>query len=149
MDKVLLHAILSTPANTLARIPDCTEGLENRIKKYASESFSLEELIKNVSTTRYTNTRINRILVNALLGIDTTLLKKAKKSVPYVKILAIKKEKLSLLSTLSNTKLITCKTDYDKLNKLDKEIFDIDVYACQIYSLITGKKINPFEMKIV
>lgn len=149
LDKVLLHAILSMPTNALGKTPDCTEGLENRIKKYAIESFSVEELIKKVSTKRYTNTRIKRILINALLGIDNSLVKKARKSVPYVKILAIKKEKLHLLSTLSQAKLITCKKDYDNLNKLDKKIFDVDVFACQIYSLITGKKINPFEMKIV
>ena len=63
---------------------------------------------------------------------------------------AIKKDKLDLLGTISQTcQIITRKSDYDKLNKNQKLIFEKDILSCEIYSLATNKQLNPFEMKIV
>ena len=150
LDKEIIYSISTKTLKELKNIPDVSEGLENRILSCAQKSFTLEELLKNLATKRYTNTRLQRILINSLLNIDKKLLEIAKKTTPYVKVLAIKKDKLDLLGTISQTcQIITRKSDYDKLNKNQKLIFEKDILSCEIYSLATNKQLNPFEMKIV
>lgn len=150
-DDIILYSLLSNSKSVLANIPDCSEGLENRLKTYAKKSFSYDELLKNVSTKRYTQARIKRILICSLLGINKTLLKNALKDDLYIKVLAINKEKLNILSYLSALPypVLTRKGDEKTLNGTAKKCFELDEKACEIYSLITKKRINPFEMKIV
>lgn len=150
LDKITLYSILQKSAEQLKQLPDCTEGLENRIYRLARESETSKELIEKLACKRYTLTRLNRILINCLLGIDKDLINTAKKTTPYIKVLAIKKDKLSLLGEIGKTApLITRKGDEEKLNKKQKLIFEKDILAGEIHSLITGVKQNPFEMKIV
>ncbi len=150
LDKVLLYSILQKSPKQLSQIADCSEGLENRIFRLARESSTTSELLEKLSCKRYTLTRLQRLLVSCLLDIDKNLTKLAKKTQPYIKVLAIKKEKMSLLSEISKTvPLITRKKDEEKLNKKQKLLFEKDVFAGEIYSLITNTKQNPFEMKIV
>lgn len=150
-DDIILYSLLSNSKSVLASIPDCSEGLENRLKAYAKTSFTYDELLKNVSTKRYTQARLKRILVCSLLGINKTLLKNALKDDLYIKVLAINKEKLNILSYLSNLPypVLTRKGDEKLLTGTAKKCFELDEKACEIYSLITKKRINPFEMKIV
>lgn len=150
-DDIILYSLLSNSKSELANIPDCSEGLENRLKTYAKTSFTYDELLKNISTKRYTQARIKRILICALLGINKTLLKNALKEDLYIKVLAINKEKLNILSYLSALPypVLTRKGDEKILKGTAKKCFELDEKACEIYSLITKKRINPFEMKIV
>lgn len=52
--------------NNLNEYQTVEEGIENRIKKYIYKSNTLEELIKNIKTKRYTYNRINRMLTHIL-----------------------------------------------------------------------------------
>lgn len=150
LDDITLYSILQKSTKQLKQIPDCSEGLENRIYRIARECRTVKELVEKLSCKRYTITRLQRILTNCLLEIDKDLIKVAKKTTPYIKVLAIKKEKLSLLSEIGKTApLITRKGDEEKLNKRQKLIFEKDILAGEIHTLITGLKQNPFEMKIV
>lgn len=150
-DELILYSLLSADEKELKKIPDCTEGLENRLKKYALTSFSYDELIKNVCTKRYTKTRIQRILICSLLKITEKLVKSSLKSDLYLKILALNKEKSEILSYLSASKypLLLRKGDEKSLCKTAEKCFEADKRASEIYSLITGKRINPFETKFV
>ena len=150
LDKVLLYAILQKSPKQLKQIADCSEGLENRISRLARECSTASELLEKLSCKRYTLARLQRILLSCLLDINKDLIKLSKKVQPYLKVLAIKKEQLDLLSEIGKTApLITRKGDEQKLNKKQKLLFEKDIFAGEIYSLITGKKQNPFEMKIV
>lgn len=150
-DKLILYSLLSSTEKELASIPDCTEGLENRLKKYAKVSFDYATLLKNVQTKRYSKTRIQRILVCSLLKITNELLKNSLNGNPYVKVLAVNKNRNDVLSYLSAlpAPLLTRKGDEKKLDEKAKACFESDVRASEVYSLITGKRINPFETKFV
>lgn len=150
-DKLILYSLLSSTEKELASIPDCTEGLENRLKKYAKVSFDYATLLKNVQTKRYSKTRIKRILVCSLLKITNELLKNSLNGNPYIKVLAINKNRNDVLSYLSalSAPLLTRKGDEKKLDEKAKACFESDERASEVYSLITGKRINPFETKFV
>lgn len=150
-DKLILYSLLSSTEKELASIPDCTEGLENRLKKYAKVSFDYATLLKNVQTKRYSKTRIQRILICSLLKITNELLKNSLNSNLYIKALAVKKDRSDILSYLSalSTPLLTRKGDERKLERVAKACFELDERASEIYSLISKKRLNPFEMKFV
>lgn len=150
-DKVILSSLLSSTKTELVKIEGCTEGLENRIKEHSEKSLKLSELLSKVSTKRYTTSRIRRILLSNALKIDKKLIASALKSKLYLKVLAISKNKPEILSVLSNAKypLITRKSDINNLTKASKRVFEKDVFANKIYSLVTEDITNPYNMLII
>ena len=83
--------------NDLLKIPDVSEGLENRIIKhlYMCESFS--DLLEKVKTKRYTMARIRRILLCAAFGITNEFLKKEP---PYIHVLGCTKKGEELIKEI-------------------------------------------------
>jgi predicted nucleotidyltransferase len=67
--KIILSLLRSMDPEELANYPDMSEGLENRILEASSQSGTLEELVENIGTKRYTRTRIQRILMSVLIGM--------------------------------------------------------------------------------
>ena len=53
----------------LERLPDLSEGLENRLRA-AADCLTREEMIASIKTRRYPHARISRLLTHALLGTD-------------------------------------------------------------------------------
>ena len=73
LDTALLYKLRNMTAEELRLLPDVSEGLENRIITAARSCPSVEALINEVKTKRYTRARICRILTCALLGITEAL----------------------------------------------------------------------------
>ncbi len=145
----ILYALHSVNKEQLKQVPDCTEGLENKLKNALKESFSVDELIKNVNTKRYTDARIKRILVNNLLKIDKTFVKKCLKSNLYFRVLAIKKGSEKLLKELNLTTLpvIERKSSLSKLKGTALKCIEKDIFASQLYGIITKRKYGELIMK--
>ncbi|MBR2385112.1 MAG: nucleotidyltransferase family protein [Clostridia bacterium] len=151
-DDLIFYSILKSSKQELKEIIDCTEGLENRIKALSKTSDNLEELKDKLKTKRYTYTRISRILLSSMLGINESLIRKCLNDDLYIKVLAIKQEKTSLLSEFSkitDTPIITRKKDADILVGVAKTCFEKDVFANDVYGFATKQKTNEYEMKIV
>ena len=129
------HAILAMNKDALARVCDCTEGLENAFKRAAETPVSLAETL---TSARYTTARIRRIALQALLGIEENLIKECLQNSLYLKLLAIKKENTALLKNLASSDLpiVARAHDEDKLNKTAKKCFEKDLYAEKIYKLL-------------
>ncbi len=129
------HAILSMDKATLARVCDCKEGLENAFKKAAENTALLSEAL---TSARYTTSRIRRIALQALLGIEESLIRECLESPLYLKLLAIKKENANLLNVLSSSPLPILARAHDdaKLGETAKKCFDKDIYAEKIYKLL-------------
>ncbi|MBQ7408502.1 MAG: nucleotidyltransferase family protein [Clostridia bacterium] len=149
-DEIIMYSLLATPKKQLAKILDCTEGLENRIKALIKDNYTRDQLIQALATRRYTQTRLSRITLACLLKIEGDFIEKCLKSDLYLKVLAIKKDKLNLLSDLAgNTPFIMRKKDADSLTQKAKECFLTDVLANDIYNLSTKTKTNEFHTVIV
>lgn len=149
-DREIIYSLLTLTKKELALISDCSEGLENRIKALSKEYFSLDSLIENLKTKRYTEARLKRILLSSMLKIDKKTVKLALKSDLYLKVLAIKKEKSQYLSYLSSSKypLLTRKSDVLNLTPTALKVFEKDVYCNDVYSAVTSEKTNEFYMII-
>ena len=100
----IIYSLLKNDKETLKRLPDCSEGLENKIKALLKDNFNLNDLISKLKTKRYTETRLKRILLSSLLAIEQDFTKKCLKEKLYLKVLALNKEKNDVLSELSKSK---------------------------------------------
>lgn len=151
-DKIATARIITASTEFMKTLPDCTEGLENRIKALCKDNLNLVELIEKATTKRYTSSRIKRIILSNLLEIDNKLVKECLDEPLYAKVLAVKgdsKDLISLLSEKSKFPLITRKSDTANLKKTAKLCFIKDVLASDIYNLITDQKINENQMLII
>ncbi|MBR5439005.1 MAG: nucleotidyltransferase family protein [Clostridia bacterium] len=151
VNELVLQSVLNAKIDFLSAVQDCTEGLENAVKKHAKTALTLDELVKKIKSKRYTETRIKRILINCLLGIDKHLIKDSLNSDLYFKVLAINSSKLDLLKVLSNSAypLITRKGDEINLTATALKCFEKDCYANSVYQIATRTKLNDYEMKKV
>lgn len=140
-EKEIIYTLRKMTISEIAKIPDVSEGLEKSIKNAADSCNKVEDLINIVKTKRFTQTRIQRILLYALLGIDKKKMETSKKITPYVRVLGFNnkgKELISEMMTL-NQKLnvVTSVKKYidEVANKNLKEMIETDILATNIYTL--------------
>ena len=110
---------------------DVNEGIENRIIKCINESNSLEELINNIKTKRYSYNKISRMLLHIFLGFK----KEDNKDYNSIKILGFNKNGKEYLNKL--------KLDI----KQDKFIKDFELNVSKIYDTLNSTNTYEFEIK--
>jgi len=139
-EKEIIYTLRRMSILEIANLPDVSEGLEYKIKQAANSCNSLIEFYNIVSSKRYTQTRISRILVYALLGITRKDMQLSKSISPYVRVLGFNNAGKKLLSMISEANpklpLITSVKKFEESNKnknlqamLAKDIWATDVYT--------------------
>lgn len=143
-ENLLLYKLRTSNAKELEKCYDYNEGIEYRVKKCAENFSSIAEIKKNIVSPRYRLARINKLTLYPLLKITKKAISNAKATKPAVRVLAIKKSNLELLSSYNKNKisLVVTFADYKKLSTRQKSIFDIDLHASNIYNIITNKTHN-------
>jgi predicted nucleotidyltransferase len=140
-EKQILYNLRKMTVQEIATLPDVSEGLEFRIKEAANISNSLEKLISNIKTKRYTQTRIQRILVYSLLGITVKDINMSKRVTPYIRVLAFNKHGKRIISAIAaNNPRIKIIVSLKKFmeNNMDNNLRNMmtkDILATNIYTL--------------
>ena len=135
LDALEKYAVLSTSEEDLRKVLDCTEGLENALKKAA---LSPAPLFETLTSSRYTTSRIRRIALQTLLKIEESTIRTSLENPLYLRVLAAKKERSDLLSALSESSFPTVirKRDAEALSDFAKTVYDIDLFAEKLYGLL-------------
>ena len=139
--KEILYILRKMSLREIQNLPDVSEGLENAIKNAANSCNNIIDLVNMIKSKRYTQTRIQRILVYALLGIDKRMMETSRKTIPYARILGTSEKGKRLISEIigKNPKvnLVTSVKDFLKTskNKSLKEMLNLDIYATNVYTL--------------
>lgn len=144
--ELLRFTLLCTAPETLAKIYGCTEGLENSLLSRCNLPF--EQLVKEVSGKRYTESRIKRITLANMLKLYANDCNKYLTAQLYIKPLAIKKELADLiLPSLSKSsyRVLFKQKDINLLQDVAKKCLDSDIYADKIYNFMFGKPFNDFN----
>lgn len=139
-EKEIIYVLRKMDIEEIANLPDVSEGLEYTIKKAANSCNNLSEVINLVKSKRYTSTRIQRILLYALLGITKDDMEMSKNVLPYVRVLGFNENGKFLLSEISAKnpdialitsvkKFVDSNSDKVLLNMFDKDVFATDVYS--------------------
>ena len=140
-EKQILYVLRKMSIEEIANLPDVSEGLENNIKNAADSCNTINEFMNIVKTKRYTATRIQRILLYALLGITKDDMKNSYKVQPYIRVLGMNEKGKELLSTISRFRnklnVITSVKKYvdSSPNKELLNMLNIDINATNIYTL--------------
>lgn len=141
-EKEIIYTLRKMSLAEIANLPDVVEGLEHSIKNAANSCNTLNEFINIIKTKRYTTTRIQRILIYALLGITKKDMKESTKNIPYIRVLGFNKKGKELLSVISNSNknigVITSVKkylDYGNPSKYSKNMLNIDINATNIYTI--------------
>lgn len=140
-DKEILYTFRKMSTAEIANLPDVSEGLEFSLKNAANECNSVVELLSIVKSKRYTQTRLQRILLYAILGITKKDMEMSINTIPYVRILGFNDKGQELISQISkkNRKLeivTSVKKFMDKkTNDNLKLMMNKDIWATDVYTL--------------
>ncbi|MDE6058992.1 MAG: nucleotidyltransferase family protein [Clostridia bacterium] len=147
-----LCALAAAPAEEIAKCPDCSEGLENRLKNMARSNPEYESALDKIVSKRYTLSRLKRILAQNFLGVHLKDVRSYAESPLYYKVLAVKKtDAEELLGELANGAYpaIVRKSDYNLLKKDALACFATDVHANDLYNALSGTYTNEFDTLFV
>ena len=119
------------------------EGIENRIKKFIYTSSSLDELILNVKTKRYTYNKIRRMLTHILCSLKKE--DAASLEIEYLRVLGFNKKGQKILNSVKKSLDVPIYFNYkENLNKY----LDLDFKVATIYAhILNDKKIIDDELK--
>ena len=140
-DKEIIYSLRKMSIEEIANLPDVSEGLEFSLKNASNSCNSVIELISMVDSKRYTKTRIQRILLYALLGITKKDMQISKNIIPYIRILGFNDKGKDILSEISETNkklelVSSVKKFMDKgPNKNLKMMMEKDIWASTVYTL--------------
>lgn len=134
-------ALIERDTEKIRAICDCTEGLENALKKAARRNET--DIVGKVTSKRYTSSRIRRILLHNLLGISRNFIEKCMTEPLYLNLLSFKKGSEAVLSALgkSSFPLLTKGTDARKLKETAKECYELGQKADAVFSIV--RDISP------
>ena len=123
-----------TEINNLHIYQTVDEGIENRIKKYIFESNSLEELIMNIKTKRYTYNKIRRMLTHILCNF--TKEEASKKSINHIRILGFSNLGKEYLNQIKKEIEIPIVTNFEK----DNDALNLELRVTGVYSSILDEE---------
>jgi len=140
-DKEILYTLRKMSVAEIANLPDVSEGLEFSLKKASTQCNSVVELLSLIKSKRYTQTRLQRILLYSILGITKKDMEISVATTPYVRVLGFNNKGQQLLSeiTKKNRKLeiITSVKKFidKKTNNNLKLLMAKDIWATDVYTL--------------
>jgi len=140
--QLLLYQILASDIDRLGSVLSATEGLENRVKRAASESVNMDSLIKAVLSKRYTETRIHRLLTHILIHLEKDSFRAIwDNRINYARILGFSQRGASLIKQIKKEELSTIPilTNINREISRDSEewkLLKYDITASDIYNLI-------------
>ncbi len=135
---LVMYALRSMSLEDLKLLPDIGEGFYNLVFKAAHTFTSMEDTLMFLKSKRYTLARIKRMLMCALLRIDSSFMymKPA-----YIRVLGIRNDRRFLLSELctkSTLPIISSARDIKKLSSDALKLFERDTFASDVYAQLTG-----------
>lgn len=139
-EKEIIYVLRKMSIEEISNLPDVSEGLEFTIKNAANSCNSIVELMGLIKSKRYTQTRIQRILLYSLLGVTKKDMEISKNTLPYIRVLGFNEKGRELVSEISKKnpklKIITSVKKFVDSNKnknlnllLNKDIFATNVYT--------------------
>ena len=134
-ETAVLAKLRGMSTEEFSALPDLSEGLENRLIKYARSCPTLAELFERTKTKRYTMSRIRRLVRCACLGITA---EDAEIPPQYIRVLAVGQKGREILRQMSRTAdlpVITRPAAGKKLAGAAADQFRRAVLGTDLYSL--------------
>ena len=124
-----------------AGLTDCwlvENGIENRLLNVAEKSFMLEELLAGLKSRQLTRTRVQRMLVSILLGMDKIVVPQLFSAGPrYLHLLAVSKKGQQFLASGRKQRTIPLIQNFSRVYAILKRYYGIEstVYSLALQQL--------------
>lgn len=122
---LLKYKLLTDPNLNQYHLVD--EGIENRIAKLIGQCTNMEELVENLTTKRYTSTRIQRTLLSILVSQPRGLLE-----IDYIRILGMNKKGQMYLNQIKKECSLPIISNFANIKS---PLLDLELKATKLYSL--------------
>lgn len=140
LETAVLYRLRSMTLQEFASLPDVSEGLEYRFFEAVRTCAGLDEILEKVKTKRYTHSRLRRIVLCALLGVEKS---DSKKNVPYIRVLGFNEKGAALLKKVkenSSLPIVTKASEIGALGEDAKRLFALECFARDVFSLALPNK---------
>lgn len=140
-DKEIIYSLRKMSVEEISNISGVSEGLEFSLKNAANQCNSVVELLSIIKSKRYTQTRLQRILLCSILGITQRDMDLSISTTPYVRVLGFNDKGQELISEISNRnrkiEIITSVKKFidKKSNPNLKSMINKDIWATDVYTL--------------
>ena len=132
----LKYKILSLGKAGIEQIYDVSEGLENRIYEATLKAKSYSNLVELIATKRYSNKKIQRVLLHILTN-TTKEDYKENFATNNFRVLAVKKHKAAIIRELNREGKINL---HPLLNSKNSMKFEQDIKVARIYEMLFSNK---------
>ncbi len=133
---LIKYVFLTTSSESLKDVFGVSEGIENRIIQNIRKAKNLEELVDLLKSKRYTRTRINRILIQALIGVTKDGYARSQRNL-YTRVLAFNEKGSRLLRWLNNKENCLLPINNKIGRGMEEEYFEVT--SSDIYNIISGR----------
>ena len=134
-ERTVISRLRTLDAETLARLPDMSEGLHMRICNAIQEGVTLDGICGAAKVKRYTYARIRRALIHACLGVYEDGIPAAP---PYIRVLAFNNRGRRLLNAInerSSLPVVTKPASVRRLGGQPLAVFEAEARATDLYVL--------------
>ena len=132
----LKYKILTLGKAGIEKIYDVSEGLENRIYEASLKAENYSDLVNLIATKRYSNKKIQRVLLHILTNTTKEDYKKYF-STNNFRVLAVKKNKAAIIREINSNDKINL---HPLLNSKNSINFEQDIKVARIYELLFSNK---------
>lgn len=135
LETALLSRLRMLPLSAYEKLPDASEGLENRLYAAARAGESWEAILDSAAAKRYPRARLRRMLLCAVLGVEKGM---AAGIPPYIRPLAANETGRALLGEMKKTAalpIISRGGDAREHGGEIERIFDLGSRAHDLYVL--------------
>ena len=132
----LKYKILSLGKAGIEQIYDVNEGLENRIYEATLKAKTYSNLVELIATKRYSNKKIQRVLLHILTNTTKEDYKK-NFSTNNFRVLAVKKHKAAIIREINRDGKISL---HPLLNSKNSMKFEQDIKVARIYEMLFSNK---------
>ena len=142
----LMTKIICSNSEELKKIYGMNEGLENKIISVVNSAKNYEEMVNLIVSRRYTRSKVQRLLLYLLIGLEKNHVKNLDQS--YARILAFNNAGRELIQSIKKTasiplitkaaKHITSKLIYENSHNLEvyQKILRFDIISTDIFSML-------------
>jgi len=99
--QIIFYCLRKLQPEGIRKLPYISEGFEYKLYEAACKTSDLQSLIDFCVSSRYTRTRVKRILTSLLTGSSAFYVAKWHNNLPYIRVLGFKKDASQLISELS------------------------------------------------
>lgn len=146
--EILKYAVINSSPENIDKCPSGGEGLGNLFKKAVNTCDTWDEIIKYCKSKRYTYTRLSRLAMQIILGMNDSDNDIAPE---YIRILGFSDKGRELLSYIKRNELnkLPIITNINKeikhFSESASEMIEKEVRYTDIYNIITGRDSTAFS----